>query len=531
MTTKSSGPEFSRWRAASPVLDVPILAAENPPGPRWSAEEWFRRRVRRPSLRQLAVVGVVLVIAGAYTAFVAHYALNVPFEDDWSEIPLLHSAVSGHLSFGSLWALHDENRMLVPNLVYVATGVWAHDDLRVLNALSVATFIVSFIVYLVLLRAYARRPLTPFAVLVLGLIWFSLADWNNALWGFQVAWYLIVLFLIVMIGLLTTWGRSTTAFVFAVLTAVLASFSFVHGLCLWPVGLVCLLWTSPRHPSEWDRRKRLQVLVWIGAAVGTVIAALWGYTFFLLGCNTASGFQFSCSGSVTSYVLAHPWRLIEFVLVNIGEVVPNANESTLWLNGLLGAALLVVAVIVTIRSIRHRADGRSCLPVALICFGLLCDTLVAAGRVQFLTATAPSSTYTMANLIILVALVSYAWVEFPVSGDRASLVGRRIVVGVVLVALAGQVVLASQAGVTNARKWDTHLTIGARLVVNLDRIPASQQGCYALYGELAYLVFNAKVTSWDGFEEARQDRLTVFTPVLYRKYRAEGLPAIAPCKP
>jgi len=223
--------------------------------------------------------------------------------------------------------------------------------------------------------------------------------------------------------------------------------------------------------------------------------------------------------------------MTEFVLVNMGEVVPNPRQSTLWLNGLLGAVLLIASVIVTIRSIRRRASGRSCLPVALICFGLLCDVLVAAGRVQFLTLMAPSSTYTMANLIILVALVSYVWVEFPVSGDRTSPVGRRIVIGVGLAALAAQVVVASQVGVSNARDWDKRLTIGARLAVNLDRIPASQKDCYALYGELGYLVFSTKIASWDGFAEARHDQLTVFTPSLYRQYRAEGLPAIGPCKP
>jgi hypothetical protein len=476
------------------------------------------------------VLGAIVVLAGLYAAFVAHYSLNVPFEDDWTLVPLIHAALHGHLSVGALWALHDENRMFVPNLIFVFSGVVTHDDLRVLIALSVVFFIASFLIYLALFRTYTRRPLTPLAVLVLGLIWFSVEDWNNALWAFQLAWYLILLCLMVMIALLTTRSQSTIAFVVAILAAVVASFSFVHGLTLWPVGLICLIWTAPRRLRQWSRRRRIQVLVWIGSAVCTTTAALWGYTFQGLGCNTGGGFQFSCSGSVSHYALQHPWRLVEFVLINIGEVVHNDHLNTLWLNGLLGAVLLAAAAFVTVQSIRHRADGRSCLPVALICFGLVFDVLVALGRLQFLDIAAPSSIYTMANLVIVMGLISYFWVHVPVPSDRNALVRKRVLVTLGLAVLVMQVGIASQAGLSHARTWDTRLLIGARLAVNLDRIPASQTACYQFYGELGYLIFAPQVVKFVGFAEARQDKLTVFTPALYRKYRAEGLPVIPPCK-
>jgi len=35
-----------------------------------------------------------------------------------------------------------------------------------------------------------------------GLIWFSLADYFNALWAFQFAWYLILFFFVLMLYLL-----------------------------------------------------------------------------------------------------------------------------------------------------------------------------------------------------------------------------------------------------------------------------------------------------------------------------------------
>jgi hypothetical protein len=72
--------------------------------------------------------------------------------------------------------------------------------------------------------------------------------------------------------------------------------------------------------------------------------------------------------------------------------------------------------------------------------------------------------------------------------------------------------------------------VAARLVVNLDRIPESEKGCYLFYGEFGYLLFTPDVGHFVGFADARTDHLTVFSPGLYRKYRALGLPVIGKCK-
>ena len=82
-----------------------------------------------------------------------------------------------------LWAQHNDNRMLVPNLVFLGLGVATRDDTTVLVWLSAAVFIAAFALFLILFRSYAR--LTPIAALMLGFVWFSLIDWQMLL-GFSV---------------------------------------------------------------------------------------------------------------------------------------------------------------------------------------------------------------------------------------------------------------------------------------------------------------------------------------------------------
>jgi hypothetical protein len=482
-------------------------------------------RTNLTPLRRVEVIAAIIAVPAIYLVFVAQFSINVPYEDDWTVVPLIHAALHGHLTFGSLWALHNENRILVPNLIFVTVGVLTHDDLRILVALAAGLFMAAFFAFLTALRSYLGRPLTPILVLVLGVVWFSLEDWGNALWAFQIAWYVILFCLMVMLRLLLVAKHRTLAFTMALLAAVTASFSFLQGLTLWPVGLVCLLWTRPLDLRTWARRERAEVVVWLGAAVATSVGALWGYKFQTLGCNVGGSLHFSCSGSVSSFALHHPITTLEFVLVEIGEVIPNGQAHALWVNGVLGAALLGVAAYVVVRSLRQR-HRRGYLPTTLIIFGLLFDLFVAVARAPFLTALAPQSIYTMPNIIILIAIISYAWPLF----DLGRSPRVRLVTAAAIVFLAAQVAVATYSGIHNARTYDHHQNVAARLVVNLDEIPSREQGCYELYGEFVYLIFAPGVVHFRGFGEAKADQLTVFSPRLYSTYRSDGLPRIPQCQ-
>ena len=183
----------------------------------------------------------------AYVLYVAHYSINVFDADDWSVVPFVNAALRGHLTFSALWAQHTDNRMLFPNLVFVGLDTLTRANTVVLIALSAALFIASYALFLVLYRSY--QSLTPLTVLTFGIVWFSVADYQNALWAFQFAWYFILLCLI---GILYCLQRGW--FVVALVLAVVASFSSLQGLILWPVGVIWLTWHG------WDSQVAKRVL-------------------------------------------------------------------------------------------------------------------------------------------------------------------------------------------------------------------------------------------------------------------------------
>lgn len=489
-----------------------------------------RSRGRMFRIKALGLAAAMIITPALYLAFVIHYSVNVPAQDDWTVVPLIHAALHGQLTFGALWKLHDENRMLFPNLVFVGLGVLSRDDINVLTGVSAAIFVVTFFIFLVLFRSYRGRPLTPLVVLVLGVVWFSLEAWYNALWGFQLAWYLILFCLMGLLYLLLE-RTSRLAYVSGVAAAVIGSFSFLWGLVLWPVGALCIAWMLPGGPRLWVRSRRL--FLWVAAMVCTTVAALWGYNFKPLGCLVGGKFEFYCSGSTLTFALHHPVQMAEYVLLELGNVIPNSNERTIWLTGVLGAVMFILAVAVVTVSARSRHHAHNCLPAALIVFGLLFDLLTAIARVQFLTGGstggATTSTYTMPNLLILLAFITYAWDHFELGRMRRP--STRMAVGLGATSfLVAQLAVSTHTGIVQARAWDQLQTSNARLIVNLNEVPARERLCYDVIGVDIDLLFTPHSVGYVGFTEDREDQLNVFSPGMFHTYRRDGLPDIPQCR-
>jgi len=153
-----------------------------------------------PQERRLAAAVTAFAVAGLYLLFVLHYSINLIFWDEWANVPVVHAALHSHLTFGALWSQHNENRIFVPNLLVVLSALIEDYNSKTIILLGACFFIASYVLLLGAFRSYLGRPLTVLHSLTLGLVWFSLEDTENSLWGFQLAWYLVVFFLMVLVA-------------------------------------------------------------------------------------------------------------------------------------------------------------------------------------------------------------------------------------------------------------------------------------------------------------------------------------------
>ena len=169
----------------------------------------------------------MLLLVALYLAYTIHDSVNNLYSDDWTIVGFINAAQHHHLTLDQLWSTKGggENRVLFPYLVIVGVGLATNDNTRFMVVINAVVFSATYLIVLLLLRSYLRRPLTVIAVLATGLVWFSLLDYFNALFGFQFAWYLIILCFVGMLYFLLRDNRGLPALVAAMALAVIASYS------------------------------------------------------------------------------------------------------------------------------------------------------------------------------------------------------------------------------------------------------------------------------------------------------------------
>ncbi len=121
-----------------------------------------------------------------------------------------------------------------------------------------------------IIAAHKRRaPDRPWvAYCPVAILMFSVVQAENTLWGFQLAWYLILLLLAGVLFLLDRPTLSIAGSVGAIVLAIVGSYSSFQGLFIWVAGLLLLFYR---------RRPGYLVAVWVAAAVLTT--ALYFYNF------------------------------------------------------------------------------------------------------------------------------------------------------------------------------------------------------------------------------------------------------------
>jgi hypothetical protein len=456
--------------------------------------------------------------------FLFHFASDGFLFDDWNLVPFLHSALGGHLSWGQVWSQYGEPRLPLVRLEFLFFAKSTQLNTRWAIFFSAGVLIASYGLLLGLLRTYLGRRLTPISVLIVGVVWFSLANTQSALLAFEVGWYFVLFSFIAMLSaLLIPQRQSKFWLAVAVLAAVIATLGTIQGLVVWPIGLVAIVWRQPK-----SRRMYGEAGVWVAACAVTTAVYLLSYNFSLTSCYP----DFGCT---PTSALAHPVTAFHYALVLIGNVVPGsftsdhpgsyfgAAPTNVVRFELLGALLLASCIGICIRSYRGRFTvERVPLPLLLIGFSLLFDASIVWGRVgEGVSGPVINNRYVMPNIVLLTAIVIYGLAHVPLL--RSSTAGRTwttYAAWLCVMALAAlvvvQVTVATEVGLTAGRQTQTFVVDGARTVVNLNRIPSGDRNC-----ELAHYLVPA-----DEVSEAAADHLADFSRGTYEHYRKMGPPPL-----
>lgn len=423
------------------------------------------RRNERLNVAACLAMVVMLAPAGLYLWYVVHFGVNVPFQDTWNgTLPLLLDFHNGSLSLGALWAPHNENRMLIPNLILVlldtATRMNEHTDMVVSAFLLVLTALtICWLAYRTLrVRLYWLIPV-PWVIL-------GLAQVENALWAFQLAWMLILLCTALVLALIELGPVRPLFLAVALGLGLVASFSSLQGLLIWPAGLLYGL------ACGWRWR---HVVVWMGTGVGATVVYFWH-----IGPLTPTPHP--------GYLPTHIALSARFFVDMIGAVF--AEHRTI-----LGAVILILGIATLGSSVVRSGEWRRYrLPLTLGGVGILFDLLVTEGRVQFGLSAATASRYTTYNLLLLAA-VYLAVIASGAATKSAAVLTQQLQRGapsVILLAAVSLVVLCQIGwgvpnGLYQGQAYYVNRSTGAMLLLNYENHSATLLAEYLFYPEGSYI--------------------------------------------
>src|SRR5437773_6033050 len=174
---------------------------------------------------------------------VVKFSVPVPFLDEWDLVPLLEKMYGGSLTLDDLWKLHNEHRLLFPQLIMLGLARLTDWDLRYEMA---ASMLLAAGIFLLLVRQVgitARKLAVPelrWAIPLFSVIVFSISQYQNWLWGWQLEILLSVFGVIGGIVLLANPPFTWLRFGGAAVLGIVASYSFGNGGVFWLVGLFAL---------------------------------------------------------------------------------------------------------------------------------------------------------------------------------------------------------------------------------------------------------------------------------------------------
>jgi len=311
--------------------------------------------------------------------------VNVIFWDEWEMIPLIQKLMSGTLSFTDLFAQHNEHRILFPRIVMLAIG-------RLTGYNTVAEMFVSWVLICLtgLMILYTcRKKFTWFSYprllltyLPVSFLLFSFGQYETILWGFAgIQPYLMIFGAVATFCLLEVSRKIDLRFAFSLVSAILASFSLLFGLMVWPAGLVQIISVSKR------KRDLARILLW--CLIGMLVFSSYFY-----------GWVKPSYHPPLNYALTNPLGAGEYLLALLGAPL----SYGVFVAAAFGLVMALIAVLVIAHAYKGKLLRRNAVWLSFVVFIALSSLATTVGRGGFGVEQALSSRYTAITSLGIVGL-------------------------------------------------------------------------------------------------------------------------------
>jgi hypothetical protein len=351
-----------------------------------------RLRGAMPTVRWVMVTALCVLPPLIALGYVCTFGVNVVYWDQWdSVVPLFEKYHQGTLTFGALYKLHNEHRMLFPRLVMLAQGLATHYHNVAEMVFGWGLLCVGAVPILSFCRQQSANALVALtAFFPASWMLFTLRQSESLLWGFPaIQFFMSIAFFLLSMHFLEKARRLDGWLMAAAAAAIVATFSAAHAVLVWPIGLIVLLTNQTPNVMQRTKAWRAGVVFWVTLGAGVGLCYVLGYAKPNYHPSLLYGFR-------------HPLELARYLAGYAGK--PLGGE-TAW-TPVLGAFVWLSYAWATIWAFRQWRQGRRLplLPLTMILFAGGAALLTAISRVGFGAGQAMAGRYVTISSLGLIGL-------------------------------------------------------------------------------------------------------------------------------
>lgn len=352
---------------------------------------------KRPLWILLSLVPVLFLIILVFL-----YHVDVPYWDQWDFVPLIEEYHMGNVSPYTLCRQHNEHRLVFPKFIMLFLADLTHWNISFELAVNIVLAIGIFLLLVFLIKRTSKTHFPPEKAWIfplVSLLVFSLSQWENWIWGWQIQIFLCILALLGGILMLTLPGLNGIRMASSIIFGVIATFSFANGLLFWPLGLVFLLFAA-----EFELKRKKYAFAGLWAVVSVMIY----YSYF---------FDYVVHPDQPSYLLVfqRPLEYLIYVLKFIGSPIMHFSPRGAVVTGLVGIALFIFLIRALTKTSRFKIkDFAPYLFIGL--FSLGSAFMIGIGRMGIGAEQAMHSRYVAFSSLFWITI--FVFIYFLSSGNK-----------------------------------------------------------------------------------------------------------------
>lgn len=325
------------------------------------------------------------------TGFIIRFGVNVPFYDQWVLPALFEKTATGTLAFKDLFELHNNHRILFPRLIFIGLGFISNWNIKLELFFSLGLAILTFILLYKISAKTSKNQnyFFHFTNLLTALIFFSLAQSENWLWGFQIALFLINFCVILSCWIFTQEElKPKTKLLIAAIPCLIASFSSAQGLMSW-LALIPSVWMGTIKSNS---RKKYLVLWLILFLISSLVYSI-GYT--------------QEPKTINLEPLERLFTAVYFFLNLIAAPLTSSYGFSRWMGLIIIFNFIGLGYYCFISRKSQKNLIKSCSPwFSIGIFSILCSILITLGRYDYGSNYAiDASRYTTHSLLLIIAVI------------------------------------------------------------------------------------------------------------------------------